>query len=92
MSQLAKFIEEREDQFACLNTGNTNKLNFEQEKSFAVQQLCKNDYTLSVARDNKNSLVQAIDNLASIGLSLNPALNWAYLVPRDGLNLFGYQL
>ncbi|HEY8272178.1 MAG TPA: recombinase RecT [Pseudobdellovibrionaceae bacterium] len=59
-------------------------VNFEQEASFALQALQANNFLASTAANNPNSLIDAIHNVASIGLSLNPALKHAYLVPRDG--------
>lgn len=58
-------------------------LNFEVEAGFAVQQLESNDYLLSVALSNRQSVINAVTNVAAIGISLNPARKQAYLVPRD---------
>jgi recombination protein RecT len=60
-----------------------NNLNFEVEAGFAVQQIEANDYLLSVAMSNRQSVINAITNVAAIGISLNPARKQAYLVPRD---------
>lgn len=60
-----------------------NNLNFEVEAGFAVQQLEANDYLLSIAMGNRQSVVNAVTNVAAIGISLNPARKQAYLVPRD---------
>lgn len=60
-----------------------NSLNFEVEAGFAVQQLESNDYLLKVAMNNKQSVINAVTNVAAIGVSLNPARKQAYLVPRD---------
>ncbi len=60
-----------------------NSLNFEVEAGFAVQQLEANDYLLMVAMNNRQSVVNAVTNVAAIGISLNPARKQAYLVPRD---------
>lgn len=57
---------------------------FDAEKGYAVQLLGNNDYLMKVAMNDKASLVQAITNVAAIGLSLNPAKKQAYLVPRGG--------
>lgn len=59
-------------------------LSFERESGFAIQQLQKNDYTLGIAMKNKQSVINAVTNVAAIGISLNPARKQAYLVPRDG--------
>ncbi len=60
-----------------------NNLNFEVEAGFAVQQLESNDYLLKVALENRQSVINAVTNVAAIGISLNPARKQAYLVPRD---------
>ena len=61
-----------------------DKINFEKEKQFANQLLAANDYLNKIAWSNQQSLVAAVNNIASIGISLNPASKHAYLVPRDG--------
>lgn len=60
-----------------------NSLNFEVEAGFAVQQMESNDYLLSMAMNNRQSVINAVTNVAAIGISLNPARKQAYLVPRD---------
>lgn len=59
-------------------------INFEREAVFALQVLSRNDYTIKVATNNRQSVVDSITNVASIGISLNPARKQAYLVPREG--------
>ena len=59
-------------------------LNFEREAGFAIQQLSRNDYTMSIAMNNRQSVFDAVVNVSAIGVSLNPAKKQAYLVPRDG--------
>lgn len=59
-------------------------LNFEKEAGFAIQLLTTNDYACKIAMANRQSVVNAVTNLAAIGISLNPAKKQAYLVPRDG--------
>lgn len=58
-------------------------VNFEQEAHFAIQALKANDFLAKTAGENPDSLISAVHNIASVGLSLNPALKHAYLVPRD---------
>jgi recombination protein RecT len=57
-------------------------LNFEAEAGFAVQQMENNDYLLTMATKNPQSVVNAVTNVAAIGVSLNPVKRQAYLVPR----------
>lgn len=59
-------------------------VNYETESIFAMQMLMKNDYSMSTANKNPSSVHWAMLNVASTGLTLNPANGYAYLVPRDG--------
>lgn len=70
------------DSFASVLTDRT--LNFEREAEFAIQTISSNDYATKVAMGNRQSVVNAVTNIAAIGISLNPAKRQAYLVPRDG--------
>lgn len=58
-------------------------INFEREAGFAVQSILGNDYATSIALNNRQSVINAVTNVAAIGISLNPAKKQAYLVPRD---------
>lgn len=55
---------------------------FQKEFEFATQALAANEYLLNTACRNKDSLRSAIINVAALGISLNPAVKDAYLVPR----------
>jgi recombination protein RecT len=59
-------------------------MNFEREAGFAIQLLTANDYAIRIATENRQSVINAVTNIAAIGISLNPAKKQAYLVPRDG--------
>lgn len=82
--QIVEAIKAQEEKFRSLDKANGALLDFERECLFARQQILKNDFTLKIAGQNPNSLQAAILNVASIGVSLNPASSHAYLVPRDG--------
>ena len=58
-------------------------VNYDTEAMFALQAITKNDYLMKIANNNPTSLRNAVINIAAIGLSLNPATKYAYLVPRD---------
>ena len=58
-------------------------IKFEAEAGFAIQILSKSEYALSMAMKSRQSVVDAVTNVAAIGISLNPAKKQAYLVPRD---------
>ncbi|CAK7069632.1 MAG: hypothetical protein KER_03049 [Kerstersia gyiorum] len=57
---------------------------FEREAEFAIQAILANEYAAKVAMQNRQSVIDAVTNVAAIGLSLNPAKKQAYLVPRKG--------
>lgn len=59
-------------------------LNFEREAGFAIQVLGASDFAMTTAMKNRQSVINAVVNVAAIGISLNPAKKQAYLVPRDG--------
>ena len=77
-------VKDQAERFKALDKANGFLLDFEKECLFARQQLLKNDFTLKVASQSPNSLQAAVLNVAAIGISLNPAQQHAYLVPRDG--------
>jgi len=59
-------------------------LNFEREAGFAIQVLTASDYVAKLAAADRQSVINAVTNIAAIGISLNPAKKQAYLVPRNG--------
>lgn len=59
-------------------------INFEAEAGFAIQTLTNSDYAFKVAMANRQSVINAVNNVSAIGISLNPAKKQAYLVPREG--------
>lgn len=85
MNNLAVITEDiygSRDTFAAVLTDQS--ISFEKEAGFAIQVLQQSDYALGVAMKNRQSVVNAVTNVAAIGISLNPARRQAYLVPRDG--------
>lgn len=75
------------------NQQNAGGLVFEQECHFAKQQITKSDHAMKAAKGSPDALRNAILNVAGIGISLNPALAHAYLVPRSpGRDSNGKQL
>lgn len=58
-------------------------ISFEREAGFAMQLLSANDFAMTTAMNNRQSVIDAVTNIAAIGISLNPAKKQAYLVPRD---------
>lgn len=86
MSSQLQVIESRvlalRDQFTSALTD--SNIRFEAEAGFAVQAIMASKYSAEIALSNPQSVVNAVTNVAAIGISLNPAKKQAYLVPRDG--------
>lgn len=77
-----EYVNEQESLF--LPVVSDESVKWEKEKQFAIQALTANDYLAKIAGQKPATLQNAIINIASIGISLNPALKHAYLVPRKG--------
>lgn len=77
---VTSWVMECRDTFASYKPA--PEINFDREAGFAVQLLRANDYLTKIAHSNGQSLVDAVNNVAAIGISLNPAKKQAYLVPR----------
>jgi phage RecT family recombinase len=74
-------IEDSRKEFEELCAG---MLSYGKEAVFAMQMLAKNEFSINTANRNPRSVLLAMINVASTGLTLNPAYGYAYLVPRDG--------
>lgn len=74
-------IQRAKDRFAKIAS---QTVNYDKESIFAMQALMKTDFAMKTANSNPNSVHLAMINVASTGLTLNPANGYAYLVPRDG--------
>ena len=81
-TQVIDRVEGLKDQFNQVSTHGA--VTFAKECLFAKQALYSNNYLMGIAQNNPASLESAVLNIASVGLSLNPASKHAYLVPRDG--------
>lgn len=77
-----QFLMAQEEQFNAVLSD--EKISFARETQFALQCLQANNFTLKTAMQNQESFRNAIINVASMGVSLNPAAKEAYLVPRGG--------
>lgn len=76
-----KAIKSSEERFAKVAAAD---ISYERESIFAMQALMKTDFAMQTANKNPQSVHLAMINVASTGLTLNPAYQYAYLVPRDG--------
>lgn len=76
-----KAIQTSKDRFVTVAG---DLVNYDKESIFAMQALMKTDWAMKIANENPQSVQLAMVNVASTGLTLNPANAYAYLVPRDG--------
>ena len=60
---------------------NEYKMNFNREAGFAIQILTQNEF---LANCEQQSIVNSVVNVSLTGLTLNPALKYTYLIPRNG--------
>jgi len=73
-----------EGEFIALASSH-NLVKWGAECNYAIQQIYKNNYSVGIAQKNPTSVQNAVRNVAAIGLTLNPVLKYAYLVPRDNM-------
>lgn len=57
-------------------------LKWDAERSYAIQLIEKSDQLQEALRDNPQSLVNAMLDIATYGVSLSPTLSHAYLIPQ----------
>jgi len=75
-------VNQQESFFSNAMTVDRKDISWNKESQFAIQALSNNDYLCSTAMKNPASMQNGIINIAAVGISLNPALKHAYLVPR----------
>lgn len=80
-AQWELIIDEAKADFLPLAEANGNVVKFEAERRFAADIILANDF---LQKCPTASILKAIRNVAAVGLTLNPAMKLAYLVPRDG--------
>jgi recombination protein RecT len=79
-TDLVSVVHEQRERFDVVRVDKT--MEFEREAGFALQIMQASDYLMTVARENPDSLRNAVTNVAAFGVTLNPAQKFAYLVPR----------
>lgn len=67
-----------------IKAAESKEVSWNAESQFAIQAFQNNDYLAKIALQNTASVQNALINISAIGISLNPALKHAYLVPRKG--------
>ncbi len=80
MSNIVELVKSQEGLF--LPAVVDSAVEWSRECQFAIQAFQSNDFLAKIALSNPSSAQNAIINIAAIGISLNPALKYAYLVPR----------
>jgi recombination protein RecT len=79
MSNLMQVVDAAQSKFNTIAVSNSDLVKWEEEKQFAIQTLQGNQYLQKCV---PHTIQNAIVNVASIGLTLNPARGYAYLVPE----------
>jgi recombination protein RecT len=75
-------IAAAEKKFNEIAMADGNVVNYQREAMFAMQIIGSKEILQNC---DHTSIRNAVVNVASVGLTLNPAMKLAYLVPRDGL-------
>ena len=81
MSNIVQLVEQQQASFVPVIADNS--VSWEKEAKFAIQAFNANDFLAKAALNNPESAKSALINVAAIGISLNPALKHAYLIPRS---------
>lgn len=83
IDSIARHMLSLEKMFASAGSSSPH-ISFERECVFAKHIVNNNNYLADIAVNNPKSFETAFLQLASSGLTLDPAQKQAYLVPRDG--------
>lgn len=82
-NQLMPVVDLVKNNVSLFEEANTKQLvSWQQESQFAIQALQANDFLAKIAQQNPVSIQNAVINLAAVGITLNPAMKNAYLIPR----------
>ena len=76
-------VDAAKSQFQIIVANNPG-VDWAAESMFAYQAISANSYIMGIAQKNRESVKNAVINIAAVGLTLNPAVHYAYLVPRGG--------
>lgn len=86
MSELVPYqqsLMSAKDDWQKISAEAKTSLSFTIEQQFALEAMTRNSYLFDVAQKNPQSLYNAMTKVAAVGLSLNSATQYAYLVPRS---------
>jgi recombination protein RecT len=76
-------VDAAKDKFEAI-VANNPSVDWVTESMFAYQMISADSYIMGIAQNNRESVKNAVINVAAVGLTLNPATHYAYLVPRGG--------
>lgn len=79
-----QLIQSAQEGFLEMVKAAGNEVLFQREALFAMKSLLENEMLAKAAVNNPVSFKLALVQIASAGLTLNPAMSLAYLVPREG--------
>lgn len=79
--EIELLVQDTRNQFESVLVDKT--MSFDREAEFAIQAIFKSDYNLKLARNNQQSVRDAMSRVAAMGLTLNPEMKLAYLAPRE---------
>lgn len=82
--EIRDLVNSAEKRFCELVQATGNQMIFKQEALYAMQAMMANEYLASCAAKQPISFKLAMAQIAGAGLTLNPSMGLAYLVPRDG--------
>lgn len=74
-------ISKAKPRFVEISSAERTGVSYQVESVFALQAVANNEL---LAECSPQSLMHAVINVASVGLTLNPAYQYAYIVPRKG--------
>jgi len=81
MAVVSGLVQQAEPKFIQIAHKSGDLVDWRTESNFAMQIMRGNDYLAGMPQE---TIIDAITNVAAIGLTLNPAEALTYLVPRDG--------
>lgn len=79
--RISALLEPVRAEWPTLST--TGKLAFDAERAWFVQSCMKSDYAAKLALQREEDTQAAFRNVAAVGVTLNPAMKRAYVLPRD---------
>src|SRR3990167_10953117 len=82
MNDAQVIINKAQDRFLEVCKGDKEK--WIKESMYASQIIRNNSFLIKILGDNPQSIQDSIIQVASLGLTLNPAIKYAYLIPRSG--------